>query len=178
MFNLDAPEDILAFDVNTWTVAPHQSKTIVDLVFMSKAVGKFNGFINIKTNHFKMMIIHVDIAVVNSASLLDCVLCDAYELDGRTTGGVHLSPMRLDFGTLTYASEKRSMNLFMVRTLSCPYVCTCNSALLVQLNAGRTPVVVSDIFPASPNALLQVGHISGCTLTFAERRNLLVIHTS
>jgi hypothetical protein len=63
------------------------------LDFSSSTAGKYQGFVNIKTN-FENLILHVEVVVVK--------------------GGIHRTPEELDFGTITSMHERRSLELSLL----------------------------------------------------------------
>jgi hypothetical protein len=68
-----------------WDLAPHESKSVISLRFISHKSGKYQDTVTIQTN-FDELMIHVDVSVVS--------------------GSLHKMPEELDFGVLTLQDTK------------------------------------------------------------------------
>lgn len=89
----ESAQSNMSAGIKLWDIPPKGTRTLINLDFSSATAGKYQGFVNIKTN-VENMILHVEVVVVK--------------------GGIHRTPEELDFGTITSMHERRALDLSLL----------------------------------------------------------------
>jgi hypothetical protein len=188
--HLNLPQTSVGGDTNArtnglWEVPSRQTKTVINVAFSSDNPGKYQGYVHVKTN-YDTMIIPLEVGgspsrarrrlaprAASAAGPPQCPpaptpcphpppffrgtapsLASLSRAPHRAPhraqiivikGGIHRMPDEFDFGTLVSATDRVTLPLTL-------------------LNSAEWPVMVTDMYPLSPDPLLSLGFLKGTLL--------------